>query len=197
MIHACGGLLRSTCRVPRADFLRSGGQVQIFDRTSCKKEKAQYRSSDLVELCCTIPSFRVRGVVLRVLSGRQIRGGPTCNDGGQNGDEAGIDCGGSCPPCLRGDGRVRPMQALRSHSPRISAFQASRSASSRSAEQQLILLAELRLFPPEIEARRATMAGRTVTRAVLIVEAPALCGVRTEKAAPSVVDSAKFKPSRH
>ncbi len=24
---------------------------------------------------------------------------PTCNDGIQNGDETGIDCGGSCPPC--------------------------------------------------------------------------------------------------
>ena len=26
-------------------------------------------------------------------------GGPTCTDGVQNGDETGIDCGGSCPPC--------------------------------------------------------------------------------------------------
>lgn len=25
--------------------------------------------------------------------------GPTCSDGIQNGDETGIDCGGSCPPC--------------------------------------------------------------------------------------------------
>jgi len=25
--------------------------------------------------------------------------GPTCNDGVKNGDETGIDCGGSCPPC--------------------------------------------------------------------------------------------------
>ena len=24
---------------------------------------------------------------------------PTCNDGIQNGDETGIDCGGSCGPC--------------------------------------------------------------------------------------------------
>jgi hypothetical protein len=26
-------------------------------------------------------------------------GGPTCSDGIQNGDETGVDCGGSCPPC--------------------------------------------------------------------------------------------------
>ncbi|CAL2081847.1 M43 family zinc metalloprotease [Tenacibaculum sp. 190524A02b] len=26
-------------------------------------------------------------------------GGPTCNDGIQNGDETGVDCGGSCEPC--------------------------------------------------------------------------------------------------
>ena len=26
-------------------------------------------------------------------------GGPTCTDGIQNGDETGVDCGGSCPPC--------------------------------------------------------------------------------------------------
>lgn len=25
--------------------------------------------------------------------------GPTCNDGIQNGNETGVDCGGSCPPC--------------------------------------------------------------------------------------------------
>jgi hypothetical protein len=24
---------------------------------------------------------------------------PTCNDGIQNGDETGVDCGGSCDPC--------------------------------------------------------------------------------------------------
>lgn len=30
-------------------------------------------------------------------------GGPTCNDGIQNGDETGVDCGGStCPPCSSG-----------------------------------------------------------------------------------------------
>jgi len=27
-------------------------------------------------------------------------GGPTCDDGLQNGDELGIDCGGSCPACI-------------------------------------------------------------------------------------------------
>ncbi len=26
-------------------------------------------------------------------------GGPSCSDGIQNGDETGVDCGGSCPPC--------------------------------------------------------------------------------------------------
>ena len=26
--------------------------------------------------------------------------GPTCSDGIQNGDETGVDCGGSCPPCV-------------------------------------------------------------------------------------------------
>jgi hypothetical protein len=26
-------------------------------------------------------------------------GGPSCNDGIQNGDETGVDCGGSCDPC--------------------------------------------------------------------------------------------------
>ncbi len=29
--------------------------------------------------------------------------GPTCNDGVQNGDETGVDCGGSCPPCGNGN----------------------------------------------------------------------------------------------
>ena len=29
----------------------------------------------------------------------QSGGGPTCDDGIQNGDETGVDCGGSCPPC--------------------------------------------------------------------------------------------------
>lgn len=28
--------------------------------------------------------------------------GPTCSDGIRNGDETGIDCGGSCPPCAVG-----------------------------------------------------------------------------------------------
>lgn len=28
--------------------------------------------------------------------------GPTCKDGVQNGDETGVDCGGSCPPCRPG-----------------------------------------------------------------------------------------------
>ncbi|MEL7378281.1 MAG: cohesin domain-containing protein, partial [Bacteroidota bacterium] len=29
-------------------------------------------------------------------------GGPSCNDGVQNGDETGVDCGGSCAPCSAG-----------------------------------------------------------------------------------------------
>jgi hypothetical protein len=31
---------------------------------------------------------------------------PTCTDGIQNGNETGVDCGGSCPPCSTGDGVV-------------------------------------------------------------------------------------------
>lgn len=33
-------------------------------------------------------------------------GAPTCNDGIQNGDETGVDCGGSCTPCNTNDGIV-------------------------------------------------------------------------------------------
>lgn len=29
-----------------------------------------------------------------------VGGGPTCDDGIQNGDETGVDCGGSCEPCV-------------------------------------------------------------------------------------------------
>ncbi|PKV48229.1 putative secreted protein (Por secretion system target) [Aquimarina sp. MAR_2010_214] len=32
--------------------------------------------------------------------------GPSCNDGIQNGDETGVDCGGSCTPCATNDGVV-------------------------------------------------------------------------------------------
>ncbi|MEM9888707.1 MAG: fibronectin type III domain-containing protein [Bacteroidota bacterium] len=35
----------------------------------------------------------------QAMSGCQGGGVPTCNDGIQNGDETGLDCGGSCPPC--------------------------------------------------------------------------------------------------
>ncbi len=31
-----------------------------------------------------------------------ITGSSTCDDGIQNGDETGVDCGGSCPPCMGG-----------------------------------------------------------------------------------------------
>ncbi len=43
-----------------------------------------------------------------LLSDLGITGGntPTCNDGIQNGDETGVDCGGSCTPCSTGGGDV-------------------------------------------------------------------------------------------
>ncbi|MEL6275888.1 MAG: cohesin domain-containing protein, partial [Bacteroidota bacterium] len=37
------------------------------------------------------------------VNGPGCSGGPTCNDGIQNGDETGVDCGGSCTPCDGGN----------------------------------------------------------------------------------------------
>ena len=44
---------------------------------------------------CVIPAGEAVGVCMRPDDGVP----PTCDDGQQNGDEAGIDCGGSCPAC--------------------------------------------------------------------------------------------------
>jgi hypothetical protein len=38
--------------------------------------------------------------------------GPSCADADQNGDETGVDCGGSCPPCAVGSGCNGPEDCL-------------------------------------------------------------------------------------
>ncbi|WP_084050434.1 GEVED domain-containing protein [Aquimarina macrocephali] len=51
---------------------------------------------DVLKPCGTITSIgEVEDYRVTVTGGS----GPTCNDGIQNGDETGVDCGGSCSPC--------------------------------------------------------------------------------------------------
>ncbi len=48
---------------------------------------------------------------------------PTCNDGVQNGTETGVDCGGTCPPCvLVGPTVAAPTPPLRSAADVVSVF---------------------------------------------------------------------------
>ncbi|MEQ8707328.1 MAG: T9SS type A sorting domain-containing protein [Phaeodactylibacter sp.] len=41
-----------------------------------------------------------QGGWVATVSASAVGGGPTCDDGIQNGDETGVDCGGSCEPCV-------------------------------------------------------------------------------------------------
>ncbi len=54
-----------------------------------------YNASDGDSSCGTISYGQVEDYSINVTGGS----GPTCTDGIQNGDETGVDCGGSCDPC--------------------------------------------------------------------------------------------------
>ncbi len=76
-----------------SQFTVTAGQTRETSTTvgtSWEAKKADGTVKDTFAIACGTTTYTSSG---------NCTAGPTCNDGIQNGDETGVDCGGSCDPC--------------------------------------------------------------------------------------------------